>query len=92
MLSFLSSYELYLTRHLKAIFLFQCTSTQAVVSLPVGASLGSGFQLHVILSHVHVPRMWVEQHPTHGTHVCSGVLSLLETFVRGLWTNKEILV
>ena len=43
-------------------FDFQRTSTKAVVELERGSGLADGFQLHIGLAEIHVPRMWVERH------------------------------
>ena len=40
------------------------TSTKAVVELERLQALGDGFRLLVKLAEIHMPRMWVEQHPT----------------------------
>ena len=42
----------------------QKTATKAVVEMAENQSIGEGgFQLVVLLAELHVPRMWVEQHP-----------------------------
>ena len=40
----------------------------ATIELCPGSVLGTGFQLHVSLSEIHVPRMWVEE-DNQGHHV-----------------------
>ena len=57
----------HLTNYLE--LLFQKTATKAVISLPRRSKLDAGFQLFVYLAEVHVPRMWVEKHPTNYTQV-----------------------
>ncbi|XP_053376593.1 uncharacterized protein LOC123533425 [Mercenaria mercenaria] len=46
------------------------TATKAVISLPKKSKFDDGFQLYVYLAEVHVPRMWVERHPTDNTQAC----------------------
>ncbi|XP_061917510.1 protein mono-ADP-ribosyltransferase PARP4 [Entelurus aequoreus] len=47
------------------------TDCKAVVSVLPGQVLGpDGFQLSVILSEVHLPRMWVERHPDFDSQAC----------------------
>ena len=41
----------------------------AVVELPKNAVLGDKFQLLIGLAEIHVPRMWVEQHPESDSRV-----------------------
>jgi len=44
--------------------LVQKTATKAVVEMAENQSIGDGgFQLVILLAELHVPRMWVEQHP-----------------------------
>ena len=57
--------------------LLQKTDTMAVVELPKNAVLGDEFRLHIGLAEVHVPRMWVEQHPNADTRVCTPTGKLL---------------
>ena len=46
------------------------TQTKAVLEMFKGQSIGKdGFHLQVVLSHAHVPRMWVEQ-AEDGTEAC----------------------
>ena len=41
------------------------TANKATVSLDHGCNrLDDGFQLQIGLAEIHVPRMWVERHPT----------------------------
>ena len=51
---------------------FQKTATMATVELCPGSSLGAGFQLHIALAEIHVPRMWVEE-DKNGHHVRRGM-------------------
>ena len=44
----------------------------AVVELPKNAVLGDKFQLLIGLAEIHVPRMWVEQHPESDSRVGLG--------------------
>ncbi|XP_073329534.1 protein mono-ADP-ribosyltransferase PARP4 [Pagrus major] len=47
------------------------TDCKAVVSVLPGEVMGSdGFQLSVTLSEVHLPRMWVEKHPSNDSQAC----------------------
>ncbi|XP_035248728.1 protein mono-ADP-ribosyltransferase PARP4 isoform X2 [Anguilla anguilla] len=47
------------------------TDCKAVVSLLPGQTLGpGGFQLSFTLSQVHLPRMWVENHPDKDSQAC----------------------
>uniref|UniRef100_A0A8C6TID0 Poly [ADP-ribose] polymerase n=1 Tax=Neogobius melanostomus TaxID=47308 RepID=A0A8C6TID0_9GOBI len=47
------------------------TDCKAVVSVLPGEVMGpEGFQLLVTLTEVHVPRMWVEQHPNKDSQAC----------------------
>lgn len=49
----------------------QRTDCKAVVSVLPGEVMGpDGFQLSVTLSEVHLPRMWVEKHPSNDSQVC----------------------
>ena len=41
----------------------------ATVELYSGSSLGTGFQLHIGLAEIHVPRMWVEESDSSGPNV-----------------------
>ena len=41
----------------------------ATVELCSGSSLGTGFQLHIGLAEIHVPRMWVEESNSSGPNV-----------------------
>lgn len=43
----------------------------ATVELCSGSSLGTGFQLHIGLAEIHVPRMWVEESDLSGPNVRS---------------------
>lgn len=50
----------------KRVLYIQKTATKAVVKVAMNQSIGdAGFQLLVLLAELHVPRMWVEQHPDH---------------------------
>ncbi|XP_060075894.1 uncharacterized protein LOC132555562 [Ylistrum balloti] len=49
---------------------YKKTATKAVVELPKNARLDDGFILLVSLSEIHVPRMWVERHPSRATQAC----------------------
>ena len=44
----------------------------ATVELCPNSILGTGFQLHIGLAEIHVPRMWVEE-DSQGHHVRQGV-------------------
>uniref|UniRef100_A0A671Z3J2 Poly [ADP-ribose] polymerase n=1 Tax=Sparus aurata TaxID=8175 RepID=A0A671Z3J2_SPAAU len=47
------------------------TDCKAVVSVLPGEVMGpDGFQLSVTLSEVHLPRMWVEKHPSNDSQAC----------------------
>ncbi|XP_047457616.1 protein mono-ADP-ribosyltransferase PARP4 isoform X5 [Mugil cephalus] len=47
------------------------TDCKAVVSVLPGEVLGpDGFQLNITLSEVHLPRMWVENHPDKDSQAC----------------------
>ncbi|MEQ2217674.1 hypothetical protein XENOCAPTIV_018514, partial [Xenoophorus captivus] len=49
----------------------QRTDCKAVVSVLPGQVMGpDGFQLSVTLSEVHLPRMWVENHPDKDSQAC----------------------
>jgi len=49
----------------------QRTDCKAVVSVLPGELMGrDGFELSITLSEVHLPRMWVEQHPDKDSQVC----------------------
>ena len=41
----------------------------ATIELCSGCSLGTGFQLHIRLAEIHVPRMWVEETNSSGPNV-----------------------
>ncbi|CAG2240013.1 PARP2_3_4 [Mytilus edulis] len=47
----------------------QTTATKAVVELPKNSQLDDGFQLLVTMAEIHVPRMWVENHPNKDSQV-----------------------
>ena len=51
----------------------QQTATKAVVELAGNQTIqDGGFQLLILLAELHVPRMWVEQHPDDAdSRVCS---------------------
>lgn len=54
-----------------SVCVWQLTDCKAVVSVLPGQVIGTeGFQLFVSLSVVHLPRMWVEQHPDKNNQVC----------------------
>ncbi|CAC5400316.1 PARP2_3_4 [Mytilus coruscus] len=46
------------------------TATKAVVELPKNCQLDDGFQLLVTMAEIHVPRMWVENHPNKDSQAC----------------------
>ncbi|TKS67666.1 Poly [ADP-ribose] polymerase 4 [Collichthys lucidus] len=47
------------------------TDYKAVVSVLPGKVLGpEGFQLHITLAKIHLPRMWVEKHPDKDSQAC----------------------
>lgn len=47
------------------------TDCKAVVSVLSGQVMGpEGFQLSIMLSEVHLPRMWVEKHPDKNSQAC----------------------
>ncbi|VDI55612.1 poly [ADP-ribose] polymerase [Mytilus galloprovincialis] len=46
------------------------TATKAVVELPKNSQLDDGFQLLVTMAEIHVPRMWVENHPNKDSQAC----------------------
>ncbi|XP_052074990.1 uncharacterized protein LOC127712542 isoform X2 [Mytilus californianus] len=46
------------------------TATKAVVELPKNNQLDDGFQLLVTMAEIHVPRMWVENHPNKDSQAC----------------------
>ncbi|KAM4608690.1 protein mono-ADP-ribosyltransferase PARP4 [Polymixia lowei] len=47
------------------------TDCKAVVSVLAGEVMGpDGFQLSITLSHIHLPRMWVENHPDKDSQAC----------------------
>ncbi|XP_030580308.1 protein mono-ADP-ribosyltransferase PARP4-like [Archocentrus centrarchus] len=47
------------------------TDCKAVVSVLPGQVMGpEGFQLSIVLSEVHLPRMWVEKHPDKDSQAC----------------------
>ena len=51
------------------VFCVQKTATKAVVKIEKNQSLGENFLLLVELAEIHVPRMWVEEHPQSGSKV-----------------------
>ena len=51
------------------------TATKATVEMCSGEKMGSGFQLLVGLSEIHVPRMWVEE-DEKGHHVSMKIVYL----------------
>ncbi|KAE8299772.1 Poly [ADP-ribose] polymerase 4 [Larimichthys crocea] len=47
------------------------TDCKAVVSVLPGKVMGpEGFQLHITLAKIHLPRMWVEKHPDKDSQAC----------------------
>lgn len=48
-----------------------------MVTVPKKSNIEGGFQLLIYLSHVHVPRMWLERHPEDNTHVSKGLDNLV---------------
>ncbi|GAB6030512.1 Protein mono-ADP-ribosyltransferase parp4 [Chamberlinius hualienensis] len=46
------------------------TETMATVRLAAGENLLNGFELIIELAEIHVPRMWVEDHPEKSSQAC----------------------
>ncbi|KAL8624962.1 hypothetical protein ACOMHN_039849 [Nucella lapillus] len=67
------------------------TACKAVVELGKGQSIQEGFQLLVGLAEIHVPRMWVEQHPQHPDHQAC-MLTFYPEFEVGSEVNAEVVV
>ena len=55
----------------------KCTATKAVVQTLKNQALGDGFLMYVELAEIHVPRMWVEQHPERDSQVQTRLVNLL---------------
>lgn len=53
-----------------SVFPVQMTDCKAVISTLPGQTLGSeGLQVSFSLSNIHMPRMWVENHPDKDSQV-----------------------
>lgn len=53
-----------------SVFHIQMTDCKAVISTLPGQTLGSeGLQVSFSLSNIHMPRMWVENHPNKDSQV-----------------------
>ncbi|XP_060575380.1 protein mono-ADP-ribosyltransferase PARP4-like, partial [Ruditapes philippinarum] len=66
------------------------TATKAVVSLPRRSRFDEGFQLYIYLAEIHVPRMWVEKHPTENTQAC--MLTFYPEFETQSVTEANIII
>ncbi|XP_041352469.1 protein mono-ADP-ribosyltransferase PARP4-like isoform X2 [Gigantopelta aegis] len=65
------------------------TATKAVVKMKEGQSFKDGFQLLIGLAEIHVPRMWVENHPTKSDHQAC-MLTFYPEFEAGEQEEVEI--
>lgn len=67
----------------------QRTDCKAVVSVLPGEVMGpDGFQLSVTLSEVHLPRMWVEKHPSNDSQVCLSY-DYHSLWIKLIWSKFE---
>ncbi|XP_076466190.1 uncharacterized protein LOC143297656 [Babylonia areolata] len=67
------------------------TASKAVVALREEQNIRDGFQLLVGLAEIHVPRMWVEQHPSLPDHQAC-MLTFYPEFEVGSEVNAEVVI